>query len=77
LHPWPKYDEQALNQGKMEIIIQINGKVRSRINLDKGINDEDIKVIVLEDKKVKELIADSTIKKVIVVAGKLINIVIN
>jgi leucyl-tRNA synthetase len=77
LHPWPKYDEQALNQGKMEIIIQINGKVRSRINLDKGTNDEDIKVIVLEDKKVKELIADSTIKKVIVVAGKLINIVIN
>jgi len=77
LHPWPKHDEKVLSQGQMEIIVQINGKLRSRINLDKGISEEQIKAAVLEDEKVKNLIANATIKKVIVVAGKLINIVVN
>jgi len=76
LHPWPECDEKVLNQGQMEIIVQINGKLRSRIKLNKGINDKQIKAAVLEDEKVKNLISNSTIKKVIVVAGKLINIVI-
>lgn len=77
LHPWPKHNEKVLSQGQMEIIVQINGKLRSRINLDKGISEEQIKAAVLEDEKVKNLIANATIKKVIVVAGKLINIVVN
>jgi leucyl-tRNA synthetase len=76
LHSWPQYDKQALSQGSVEIIVQINGKVRSRVSLAKGISDDELRETVLADEKVKGLIAGSEIKKVIVVAGKLINIVI-
>ena len=77
LYSWPECDEKALNLGQVEIIVQINGRVRSRLNLNKGISDEQMKKSVLEDEKVKNLIANSIIKKVIVVTGKLINIVVS
>ncbi len=77
LYSWPEYDKKALSLGQVEIIVQINGKVRSRLNFNKGISDEQMKKSVLEDEKVKNLIANSIIKKVIVVAGKLINIVVS
>lgn len=74
--PWPAFDEQAAKDDEIELVVQINGKVRSKIMVSAGLNDEQIKGIALADEKVISFIGISQIKKVIVVKGKLINIVV-
>jgi leucyl-tRNA synthetase len=73
---WPEWDEDAAKEEQIELVVQINGKLRSRILISAGMADDDIKKISLEDQRVKETIGKKTIKKVIVVKGKLVNIVI-
>ncbi|MGI6161805.1 MAG: leucine--tRNA ligase [Christensenellales bacterium] len=74
---WPKYDEAALIRDSIEMAVQINGKVRSRIELDSSLDEEGIKAAVLNDEKVIALIGEGNVKKVIVIKGRLINIVVN
>ncbi|WP_055070301.1 leucine--tRNA ligase [Clostridium massiliamazoniense] len=73
---WPKYDEKALVKDEVEIAIQINGKVKHKIVISSGLSDEEIKATALEDEKVKELTKGKTIVKVIVIKGRLVNIVV-
>ena len=73
---WPKYDEKALVKDEVEIAIQINGKVKHKIVISSGLSDEEIKATALEDEKVKELTEGKTIVKVIVIKGRLVNIVV-
>jgi leucyl-tRNA synthetase len=63
-------------QKKIELVIQINGKLRSKIMISPGIADHEIKKIALEDRKIRESVGNREVKKVIVVRGKLVNIVI-
>jgi leucyl-tRNA synthetase len=56
-------------------VIQVNGKVRQKINVDAGISDEELKTLATGDPKVQELIQGKEIKKIIVVPKKLVNIV--
>jgi leucyl-tRNA synthetase len=72
---WPECDETTLMKGTTEIIIQINGKVRSKIEAAKDIQEEELKKIALENEKIKSLIGKSQIKKIIVIGNKLVNIV--
>lgn len=73
---WPKFDEKALIKDEVEIAIQINGKVKHKITIASGLSDDEIKAIALEDEKVKELNEGKTVVKVIVIKGKLVNIVV-
>jgi len=73
---WPDWDEEIAREGKIELVIQINGKLRSKIMISQGTPDDEIKRLALEEQKIKEIVGAKTIKKVIVVKGKLLNIVI-
>lgn len=73
---WPKYDEEALVLDEIEFVVQVNGKVRSKVLAPTGVTQEDMKNIALEDEKVKDFIGDKNIVKVIAIPGKLVNIVI-
>jgi leucyl-tRNA synthetase len=73
---WPEWDEDAAKEEQIELVVQVNGKLRSRILISVGMADEAVQKIALEDQRVKEMIGGKLIKKVIVVKGKLVNIVI-
>ena len=73
---WPKYDEAALVQDEVEVIVQVNGKLRAKISMDANISKEDMEKIVLENDKVQVAIEGKNIVKVIAVPKKLINIVV-
>lgn len=72
---WPSYDKAALVQDEIEIVIQVNGKVRDKINVAADIGQEDLKKEALANEKVVKQIEGKEIKKVIVVPKKLVNIV--
>ena len=74
---WPVLDESALTKSTQEIVLQVNGKVRSKIEVPADIDKESMEKIALDDDNVQKFIADNTIRKVIVVPGKLVNIVAN
>ena len=73
---WPKYDESALVQDEVEVIVQVNGKLRAKVSMDANISREDMEKIALEDEKVKASIEGKTVVKVIAVPKKLVNIVV-
>ncbi len=75
LMPWPEYDEEVLIEDEIEIVIQVNGKVRSRINVQRNIGKQDMEQMALSDDKVKDFLKDMKIVKTIVIPGKLVNIV--
>lgn len=73
---WPQYDPKLIKDEEIELVIQINGKLRDRIKVSADISEDEAKKIAIESEKVKNFIEDKNIKKVIFVKGKLINIVI-
>ena len=76
LSEWPKYDESKIKDEKITIAIQINGKVRDEIEIDPDMSEEELSSHVLVREKIIEKLAGATPKKIIYVAGRLINIVI-
>ncbi|NLF45792.1 MAG: leucine--tRNA ligase [Syntrophomonadaceae bacterium] len=75
--PWPQYDPQALILDEVEMVIQISGKVKERINVPLNTPREDLEQIALNNSKIIALTEGRKIIKIIVVPNKLINIVIN
>jgi len=75
-HPWPKCDDKALEEEKRLIVLQVNGKVRSRIELPASCNDKEIEEAALADQRVKRFVGDKPVKKVYVVKKKLVNVVV-
>jgi leucyl-tRNA synthetase len=73
---WPDWDEEIAKEERIELVIQVNGKLRSKLLIPLGITDDEIKEMALQESKVKDIVGSKTIKKVIVVKGKLVNIVI-
>jgi len=73
---WIKYDESALVKDETEIVVQINGKVKDKMMISTGLTDDEIKEAALSNDKIKELLADKQVLKVIVVKGRLVNIVV-
>lgn len=73
---WPKYDEKSLVAEEIEVVVQINGKVRSKILVPNDITKEAQEEIALKDAKVLEYITDKEIVKIISVPKKLVNIVV-
>jgi leucyl-tRNA synthetase len=76
-HPWPQVDEAALTQTTLELVVQVNGKVRGQIEIAADADQASILEFAKADTNVQRHIADKTIRKEIVVPGKLVNIVVS
>ncbi len=74
--PWPQFDPERARESGAEIVLQVNGKVRSRIEAPFGTADEELKRRGLEDPKVQQSIGKGTIVKTIVVPDRLVNFVV-
>ncbi|HEY9060143.1 MAG TPA: leucine--tRNA ligase [Pseudobacteroides sp.] len=73
---WPKYDAEALVKDQIEIVVQINGKVRDKLVVPAKLNQKELEETALSNDKAKELIEGKTVVKVIAVPGRLVNIVV-
>jgi len=76
LEQWPSYDESAAQADTVEIVVQINGKIRDRLDLPVGITAAEMERIAMATDKVQALVAGKPVVKVIAVPGKLVNIVV-
>ena len=74
--PWQQYSEQLAVEQTIELVVQVNGRVRSKITITQVLTDEEIVKLALSDKKTKQWIEGREILKVIPVKGKLVNIVV-
>ncbi len=74
---WPAFDESKLVEDEIEIVLQVMGKVRSKANVSRDASKEELEQLALADEKIQEWTRGKTVRKVIVVPGKLVNIVAN
>ena len=74
---WPSYDEAALVRNEIELVIQVNGKLRDRLMVSKDIDEEDAKAVAFASSKVSEQLEGKTIRKIVFIPGKIFNIVAN
>ena len=73
---WPKYDSSLLKSETSLIVVQVNGKLRSKLEVDASISEDELKSMALSDEKVVRFIDGNEIKKIIVIPEKLVNIVV-
>ncbi|ABC32027.1 leucyl-tRNA synthetase [Hahella chejuensis KCTC 2396] len=74
--PWPQLDEKALEKDSIELVVQVNGKLRARIQAAASANKDELEKLAFDDENVQRFMEDKTVVKVIVVPGKLVNIVV-
>ncbi len=75
--PWPSYDEALLVENEVEIVVQINGKMRARLKIATDASEETVQTVALGVPKIAAAIAGKGIRKVVIVPNKLVNIVTN
>jgi leucyl-tRNA synthetase len=73
---WPRPDDAALKQDNLEIVVQVNGKLRGRVSVPVQAGEDKVRELALADEAVARHVGDKPVKKVIVVPGKLVNIVL-
>ncbi len=73
---WPGFEASALQREEEEIVIQVSGRIRSRLTVRREISEEELKKLVLQDVKVKEWVDGKDVKKVVVIPHRLVNVVI-
>jgi len=73
---WPKYDVEFVEDSEIDLVVQINGKVRDTITVPAGLKDEDLQARAMASEKISKLIEGKEIKKVIVARGRIVNIVV-
>jgi len=71
---WPGWDDEIAKEEEIELVVQVNGKVRAKLKIPAGLDDDSIKKKIFAETKVKEYLKDKPLKKVIVVKGRLVNI---
>lgn len=76
LQPWPKYDEGKTVDDEIEIVVQINGKIKDKLMIPAGLDKDGTQEAAMNTEKIKELIEGKNVVKVIAVPGKLVNIVV-
>ncbi len=73
---WPVWDEDIAKEEEIQLVVQINGKVRAKLMVPVGLDDETVKEKTFDEPKIKEQINGKPLRKVIVVKGRLVNIVV-
>lgn len=76
LTSWPDYDSSAVVDEELLVVVQVNGKLRSKITVAAGTAEDELKALALADEKIVQFIEGLTVRKVICVQGKLVNIVV-
>ena len=76
MHPWPTYDDEKTVDDEVEIVIQINGKIKDKMMIAAGLDKDGTLNAAMESEKIKSLTDGKTIVKTIAVPGKLVNIVV-
>ena len=74
--PWPVWDESLLVEDTVTIVVQVNGKVRAELSVAKDISKEDLEKTALENERVQEYLGDKKPARVVVVPGRLVNVVV-
>jgi len=74
---WPVFDPSALVKDEVEIAIQVNGKIKAKIDVPTSLDEEGIKAASLENETIKATLEGKTVRKIIVIKGRLVNIVAN
>ncbi|HCA10986.1 MAG TPA: leucine--tRNA ligase, partial [Marinobacter adhaerens] len=74
---WPKADEAAMVRSQIQVVLQVNGKVRAKEDVPADISKADLEKLALENENVMRFTEGATVRKVIVVPGKLVNVVAN
>ncbi|MDF1657632.1 MAG: leucine--tRNA ligase [Verrucomicrobiales bacterium] len=74
---WPEFNEDCLIEDEIEIVLQVNGKVRDKIMIPNEASKEEVEALAMESEKVQSFIEGQTVRKVVVVPGRLVNIVAN
>ncbi|MFD0674076.1 leucine--tRNA ligase [Cohnella sp. GCM10027633] len=75
--PWPAYDVSLVVDAEVEIVVQVNGKIADRVSIAADLDESGMQAIAMDLEKVQALIAGKTVRKVVAVKGKLVNIVAN
>jgi leucyl-tRNA synthetase len=75
-HPWPEHDDTQIVRDTVEIVVQINGKVKEKMDVQTGLSNDELIAIAKESDKVKSLIEGKEVVKIVGVPGKLVNIVV-
>jgi leucyl-tRNA synthetase len=75
-HSWPTFNPESAKEEEITVVLQVNGKVRSRLLVSPDIGDDELKELTLQDDKVQKFVGSKPIRKVIVVPKKLVNVVI-
>lgn len=73
---WPRWQEEFIKDDEVEIVVQINGKLRDRLRLTVNVKEDEIKQAAMNSETIKKWLANKKIKQIILVKGKLINIVV-
>ena len=73
---WPTFDPEAAREEEVTIVIQVNGKVRGRLLVAPDIDEAELEKLALQDDKVQKFVAGKSIRKVVVVPKKLVNLVV-
>ena len=73
--PWPKYNEALLKEDKVTIILQVNGKLRDRADVSADTSQAELEKLALANRRVQEFLAGKQVRKVVIVPGKLVNVV--
>ena len=76
LTDWPSYDEAMTHDETFTLVIQVNGKVRERVEVSTAITENDARMLALNNQRVASFIGESTVQKVIYIPGRLVNIVV-
>ncbi len=74
--PWPKYGDQYLVENEVEIVLQVNGKIRDKVRGTRSLSEDALKSLAMENPRVKEFISGKTVRKMVVVPGRLVNVVV-
>jgi leucyl-tRNA synthetase len=74
--PWPEWDEAAVSEEMQLIVVQVNGRLRSRIYVSPSASHEELEKAVLSDERINTFIGDKPVRKVVVVPGRLVNVVV-
>jgi leucyl-tRNA synthetase len=73
---WPSYDEALTQDETFTLVVQVNGKVRERIEVASDASEKDIRMLALDNPRVAKFIGETTVQKVVYVPGRLVNIVV-
>ena len=74
---WPDFDPEMAKEDKVEVVVQVNGKLRSRLAVARGTDRAELERLATSDSKIVPYLEQKTVRKVIVVPDKLVNVVVN